>query len=173
MARPANRCAIRFMPADFAPARSWRPSLPASSQLWLDSGMAYVVADPCVKCKYTDCVAVCPVDCFYEGKNSLAINPDECIDCGACEPECPTTAIFEESELPSKWAVYKDLNALASGAKKLEDISTDALPQHLQQAVATAQTWPNITEQKKPLPGADEAAKEENKIEALSLEGGG
>src|SRR5207244_2942431 len=66
--------------------------------------MAYVVADPCVKCKYTDCVAVCPVDCFYEGKNSLAINPDECIDCGACEPECPTTAIFEESELPSKWA---------------------------------------------------------------------
>src|SRR5574339_632493 len=68
--------------------------------------MAYVVADPCVKCKYTDCVAVCPVDCFYEGKNSLAINPDECIDCGACEPECPTTAIFEESELPSKWSLY-------------------------------------------------------------------
>src|SRR5690606_21970859 len=57
------------------------------------AAMAYVVADPCVKCKYTDCVAVCPVDCFYEGKNSLAINPDECIDCGACEPECPTTAI--------------------------------------------------------------------------------
>ena len=81
--------------------------------------MAYVVADPCVKCKYTDCVAVCPVDCFYEGKNSLAINPDECIDCGACEPECPTTAIFEESELPTKWAVYKDLNAVMSGAKKM------------------------------------------------------
>ena len=73
--------------------------------------MAYVVADPCVKCKYTDCVAVCPVDCFYEGKNSLAINPDECIDCGACEPECPTTAIFEESELPSKWKAYKEINA--------------------------------------------------------------
>ena len=64
--------------------------------------MAYVVADPCVKCKHTDCVAVCPVDCFYEGKNSLAIHPDECIDCGACEPECPATAIFEESELPDE-----------------------------------------------------------------------
>ena len=88
--------------------------------------MAYVVADPCVKCKYTDCVAVCPVDCFYEGKNSLAINPDECIDCGACEPECPTTAIFEESELPAKWAVYKDLNAIVSGAKDAGDVDTQA-----------------------------------------------
>ena len=67
--------------------------------------MAYVVADPCVKCKYTDCVAVCPVDCFYEGKNSLAINPDECIDCGACEPECPWQAIFEEVAVPD---VFKD-----------------------------------------------------------------
>ena len=52
--------------------------------------MAYVVAEPCVKCKYTDCVDVCPVDCFTEGENFLAINPDECIDCGACVPECPT-----------------------------------------------------------------------------------
>jgi ferredoxin len=83
--------------------------------------MAYVVADPCVKCKYTDCVAVCPVDCFYEGKNSLAINPDECIDCGACEPECPTTAIFEESALPDKWRAYKELNAVLSGAKQPSD----------------------------------------------------
>ena len=134
--------------------------------------MAYVVADPCVKCKYTDCVEVCPVDCFYEGKNSLAINPDECIDCGACEPECPNTAIFEESELPTKWAVYKDLNAVVSGAKSAGDVKTDGWPQRLQQTIAAASTWPNITEQKKPLPGADEAAKEENKLEALSLEGG-
>src|SRR5262249_3970162 len=173
MARPASRCAIRFMSAHSAPARSWRPSLPASSQLWLDSAMAYVVADPCVKCKYTDCVAVCPVDCFYEGKNSLAINPDECIDCGACEPECPTTAIFEESELPAKWGVYKDINAVVSGAKKMDDVSTSDWPRHLQAQVPTFETWPNITEQKKPLPGADEAAKEENKIGALTLEGGG
>ena len=98
--------------------------------------MAYVVADPCVKCKYTDCVAVCPVDCFYEGKNSLAINPDECIDCGACEPECPTTAIFEESELPSKLAVYKDINALVSGAKKAGDVDSASWPSHLKDGAA-------------------------------------
>jgi ferredoxin len=132
--------------------------------------MAYVVADPCVKCKYTDCVAVCPVDCFYEGKNSLAINPDECIDCGACEPECPTTAIFEESELPAKWAVYKDINAVVSGAKPASDIDASKLPGGLAEAITSATTWPNITEQKKALPGADEAAKEDGKISALSLD---
>ncbi len=131
--------------------------------------MAYVVADPCVKCKYTDCVAVCPVDCFYEGKNSLAINPDECIDCGACEPECPTTAIFEESELPAKWAVYKDLNALFTGVKKASEVT---LPPAIAAAAGAAEPWPNITEQKKPLPGADEAAKEENKLGDLSFDGG-
>src|SRR5256885_4296011 len=131
MTRPASRCAIRFMPTHSAPARSWRPSLPASSQLWLDSGMAYVVADPCVKCKYTDCVAACPVDCFYEGKNSLAINPDAGIDCGACEPECPSTAIFEESELRSKRAIYKDINALVIGIKAAGDLDTAKRPEHL------------------------------------------
>ena len=133
--------------------------------------MAYVVADPCVKCKYTDCVDVCPVDCFYEGKNSLAINPDECIDCGACEPECPTTAIFEESELPAKWAVYKDINALVTGVKKASEIDMGKLPAGLAAAVDGAEAWPNITEQKKALPGADDAAKEDGKIAALSLEG--
>ena len=51
--------------------------------------MTYVVKDPCIKCKYMDCVEVCPVDCFYEGENMLVIHPDECIDCGVCEPECP------------------------------------------------------------------------------------
>jgi ferredoxin len=134
--------------------------------------MAYVVADPCVKCKYTDCVAVCPVDCFYEGKNSLAINPDECIDCGACEPECPTTAIFEESELPGKWAVYKDINALVSGAKNAGDLETGGWPEHLK-SKADGARWPNITEQKPKLAGADEAAKEENKIADLTLDAGG
>ncbi|HEX4417497.1 MAG TPA: ferredoxin family protein [Kofleriaceae bacterium] len=133
--------------------------------------MAYVVADPCVKCKYTDCVAVCPVDCFYEGKNSLAINPDECIDCGACEPECPTTAIFEESELPAKWNIYKDINALVSGAKDVSELDTGSWPEHLKGRAEGAR-WANITEQKKKLDGADEAAKEENKIGDLSLESG-
>lgn len=135
--------------------------------------MAYVVADPCVKCKYTDCVAVCPVDCFYEGKNSLAINPDECIDCGACEPECPTTAIFEESELPGKWAIYKDINALVTGAKEASDVETGAWPEKLAGQLPNFSKWANLTEQKKKLDGADEAAKEDNKISELSLESGG
>ncbi len=55
--------------------------------------MTYVVIDPCIRCKYQDCVEVCPVDCFYEGENMLVIHPDECIDCGVCEPECPVDAI--------------------------------------------------------------------------------
>ena len=135
--------------------------------------MAYVVADPCVKCKYTDCVAVCPVDCFYEGKNSIAINPDECIDCGACEPECPTTAIFEESELPAKWAIYKDINALVTGVKTAGDVDSSKWPAALQAGIAKLETWPNITEQKKALEGADDAAKEENKSAQFSFEPGG
>ena len=65
--------------------------------------MTYVVTEQCIKCKYTDCVEVCPVDCFYEGENMLIINPDECIDCGVCEPECPADAIEVESEDNSKW----------------------------------------------------------------------
>jgi ferredoxin len=73
--------------------------------------MTFVVAEPCIKCKYTDCVDVCPVDCFHEGKNFLVIDPDECIDCGACEPECPTSAIFAEDDLPEKWSEYIELNA--------------------------------------------------------------
>ena len=73
--------------------------------------MTYVVAEPCIKCKYTDCVDVCPVNCFYEGENFLVINPDECIDCGACVPECPVDAIFDEPDLPEKWANFKKINA--------------------------------------------------------------
>jgi ferredoxin len=73
--------------------------------------MAYVVAEPCIKCRYTDCVEVCPVDCFHQGPNFLAIDPEECIDCGACVPACPTNAIFEESELPEAWRAYAALNA--------------------------------------------------------------
>jgi len=66
--------------------------------------MTYVVTDNCIKCKYTDCVEVCPVDCFYEGENMLVIHPDECIDCGVCEPECPAGAIKPDTESDlSKW----------------------------------------------------------------------
>ena len=61
--------------------------------------MTYLVTDNCIKCKHTDCVSVCPVDCFYEGENFLAINPEECIDCGVCEPECPVNAIVQDVEL--------------------------------------------------------------------------
>lgn len=101
--------------------------------------MAHIVAEPCVKCKYTDCVAVCPVDCFHEGVNFLAIDPEVCIDCGLCPPECPTTAIFAEEDLPEKWSAFIEIN------KKY------------------AAQWPVIDSQKEPLPGADAAAKEENK----------
>ena len=60
--------------------------------------MTYIVKDECIKCKLTDCVEVCPVDCFYEGENMLVINPDECIDCGVCEPECPIDAIVPDTD---------------------------------------------------------------------------
>ncbi|GIS47171.1 MAG: hypothetical protein Ct9H90mP19_4080 [Gammaproteobacteria bacterium] len=62
--------------------------------------MAFVVTDACINCKHTDCVEVCPVDCFYEGDNFIVINPEECIDCGLCEPACPVKAIYAEDELP-------------------------------------------------------------------------
>jgi len=131
--------------------------------------MAYIVADPCVKCKYTDCVAVCPVDCFYEGVNMLVIHPDECIDCGACEPECPTTAIFEEGELPDKWAPYVSINAVFSGSSELGEADTGGWPDALK---GGATEWPVITEQKDPLPGAQEAEKEDNKLGQLSPQAG-
>ncbi|MEU3548406.1 ferredoxin FdxA [Streptomyces longwoodensis] len=72
--------------------------------------MTYVVAEPCIRCRTTDCVDVCPVDCFHAGENMLVIHPYECIDCGACVPECPVSAIFEQSELPAKWVEYIELN---------------------------------------------------------------
>ena len=86
--------------------------------------MTYVVTDNCIKCKYTDCVEVCPVDCFHEGPNFLAIDPDECIDCTLCEPECPAEAIYSEDDLPDSMVHFLDLNA------------------------ELAQKWPVITEMK-------------------------
>jgi ferredoxin len=73
--------------------------------------MAHVVAEPCFDCKYTDCVVVCPVDCFYEGPQMLFINPDECIDCEACVPECPVAAIFHTDNLPDEWKDFTELNS--------------------------------------------------------------
>jgi ferredoxin len=73
--------------------------------------MTFVVTESCIKCKYTDCVEVCPVDCFYEGPNFLAINPDECIDCALCEPECPVNAIVSEDDLTADQQQFMTLNA--------------------------------------------------------------
>ena len=77
--------------------------------------MPYVVAEPCINCKHTDCVEVCPVDCFYEGPNFLVIHPEECIDCNACVPVCPVEAIFPDDELPEKWEHYTQWNEYLSG----------------------------------------------------------
>ena len=73
--------------------------------------MAYIIVEPCIGPKDASCVAVCPVDCIYEGEDQYYINPDECIDCGACEPECPVTAIFAEDAVPDDQVQYIQINA--------------------------------------------------------------
>jgi len=73
--------------------------------------MAHVVTAPCFGCKYTDCVVVCPTECFYEGEQMVYIHPDECIDCGACVPECPVEAIFQEDNVPAELREFIALNA--------------------------------------------------------------
>lgn len=105
--------------------------------------MTFVVVDNCIKCKYTDCVEVCPVDCFHEGKNFLVIDPEECIDCTLCEPECPAEAIYAEDDLPAEMAKFKDLNA------------------------ELAKQWPVITEKKDPLPDAAEWDGKPDKLQYL------
>ena len=72
--------------------------------------MTYVVVENCIRCKYTDCVDVCPVDCFHEGPNFLVIDPEECIDCTLCEPECPAEAIFAEDDVPEQWSLFTEIN---------------------------------------------------------------
>ena len=92
--------------------------------------MTYIVKDECIKCKLTDCVEVCPVDCFYEGENMLVINPDECIDCGVCEPECPIDAIVADGEDnikdKEKWLLLnKKFSAIWKKKKKKKDPMKD------------------------------------------------
>ena len=101
--------------------------------------MTYVVNDKCVMCKHTTCVSVCPVDCFYEGENMLVINPDECIDCGVCEPECPEDAIKPDSDPEGEGGV--ELNQKWS------------------------QKWEVRDTQKEPMPGYEKHSGEANKLE--------
>ena len=105
--------------------------------------MTFVVTEACIKCKLTDCVEVCPVDCFHEGPNFLVIDPDECIDCTLCEPECPVEAIYSEDELPAGQEQFLRLN---------EELS---------------QEWPVITEMKDPPEDADDWRETKDKLQYL------
>ena len=105
--------------------------------------MTYLVLEKCIKCKYTECVEVCPVDCFHEGPNMLVINPDECIDCGLCVPECPVNAITSDDELSESEKPMLKLNLELSGE------------------------WAVITKHKKPPPDADEWADVDDKLKHL------
>ncbi len=105
--------------------------------------MTFVVTENCIKCKYTDCVEVCPVDCFHEGPNFLVIDPDECIDCSLCEPECPANAIYAEEDLPDDQMHFIELNAELTA------------------------NWPVIAAQKDPLPDAAEWDGVDAKLEHL------
>ncbi len=92
--------------------------------------MTFVVTEKCIKCKLMDCVEVCPVDCFHEGPNMLVIDPDECIDCTLCEPECPVEAIYAEDELPSGQEKFLELNVELSAnwpvITEIGDVPEDA-----------------------------------------------
>jgi len=105
--------------------------------------VTYVVTESCIKCKHTDCVDVCPVDCFKEGPNMLVIDPNECIDCGVCIPECPVNAIFAEDDVPADQKQFLALNA---------DL---------------AKKWPTITGTKEPLPEAEEYKDVKGKLRYL------
>lgn len=105
--------------------------------------MTHVVTDSCIRCRYTDCVDVCPVDCFREGPNFLSIDPDECIDCAVCVAECPVNAIFAEEDLPADQMPFIKLNA------------------------ELARSWPSITKTKSPLPDADEWKDAKDKLKFL------
>jgi ferredoxin len=92
--------------------------------------MTYVVTEGCILCKHTDCVDVCPVDCFVEGPNFLAIDPDGCIDCAVCVPECPENAIYAESDVPEDQKQFVEINAELARLWKPLTKSKDAMPDH-------------------------------------------
>ncbi len=105
--------------------------------------MTHIVTESCIRCRYTDCVDVCPVDCFREGPNMLVIDPDECIDCAVCIPECPVEAILAEEDVPAEQQKFIELNA------------------------ELAKAWPSITRTKDPLPDADEWKDVKDKLQQL------
>jgi ferredoxin len=105
--------------------------------------MTHVVTESCIRCRYTDCVDVCPVDCFREGPNFLTIDPDECIDCAVCVAECPVNAIYAEEDVPANQQQFIKLNT------------------------ELARKWPSITKSKAPLPEADQWKDTEAKLEFL------
>jgi len=111
--------------------------------------MAYVVTESCINCKYTDCVDVCPVDCFREGPNFLVIDPDECIDCTLCVAECPVEAIFPEDEVPEEQKHFIELNRTLSKHSK----------------------WTPITMKIDAYPNADDWATKNNKLDLLDKNG--
>lgn len=106
--------------------------------------MTHLVTENCINCKHTDCVQVCPVDCFYEGENFLSINPDECIDCGVCIPECPVDAIVPDEDLDEEKRIF-----------------------WLEVNTRTSQKWPNIARKKDPLPDHEEWNGKPGKIDLL------
>ena len=91
--------------------------------------MAYVVTDACVRCKYTDCVEACPVDCFHEAEHMLVIDPEECIDCGACVPECPVEAILLDEDVPVGMQPYIELNARLALSTPIITVAGSAHPE--------------------------------------------
>ncbi len=105
--------------------------------------MTFVVTENCIRCKYTDCVDVCPVDCFHEGPNFLAIDPDECIDCAVCVPECPAEAIFAEEDVPGDQQAFIAINA------------------------ELARAWPVLSKRKPALPDAEDWKGRTDKLRLL------
>ncbi|MDP5023307.1 MAG: ferredoxin family protein [Burkholderiaceae bacterium] len=117
--------------------------------------MTHVVTEACIQCKYTDCVDVCPVDCFREGPNFLTIDPDECIDCAVCIPECPVSAIYAEEDLPKDQLHMTKLNEELMHMIKL-NVELSRIP-----------TWKSITKRKEPLPEADDWKDRTDKLSEL------
>lgn len=114
---------------NFVDIQRYIPNKAGSLEQELQTDMTFIVTESCIKCKYTDCVDVCPqlVDCFHEGPNFLVIDPDECIDCGVCIPECPVDAIYADSNVPDNQKSFTPLNAELS---KIWPVIFKKKPQH-------------------------------------------